>query len=488
MKHIPKVFPLILIAALLCTSCSEGEKISAADTADTTAAETVAAPTYIDNLSEDIDLGGYNVRVFGTTATSFNVTAEDSADTIKDLLYKRNLAIEDRFHTSISYIPYSGNAWEVFVPMVQSSVMAGTDDYDVITDSQWVATPLTFNNTLLNLNDVPYIEPDAAWWASDFIDGYAYKDTMYWLTGPLDLSWINTRLCNYVNLRLWNNLFPDEDIYQIVDDGKWTLDTLNAYATETYRDLNGNGVVDEEDQIGCAIGSDMPVERFALGAGVRVTEYSDAGELELAISNDPAPLINFWEKLYKIRSNSRYLQMTYRDDWDCSQQELHHFTNGNMLFVINGWLGMSSGSLRNMEDDYGIIPYPKYDETQPNYVCGVVDHINLYALPTTVTENGRDAALVVLEAAAAEGYNTITPAYYEDALKNKYIRDERSVEIINMLSAFPVSDFGAQYLELGFVSTVRGFSGANAASKVASYEKRLKKNLESLIESLESAE
>ena len=180
--------------------------------------------------------------------------------------------------------------------------------------------------------------------------------------------------------------------------------------------------------------------------------------------------------------------MTYRDDWDCSQQELHHFTNGNMLFVINGWLGMSSGSLRNMEDDYGIIPYPKYDETQPNYVCGVVDHINLYALPTTVTENGRDAALVVLEAAAAEGYNTITPAYYEDALKNKYIRDERSVEIINMLSAFPVSDFGAQYLELGFVSTVRGFSGANAASKVASYEKRLKKNLESLIESLESAE
>ena len=489
MKRFHNTVLLILLAALFSTACSDETTVPSLDSEnETTAPQTEAVPVYIDHLADDVDFGGYNVRVFGTADNSFNISVTDSADIIKDLLYKRNLAIKERFNIEITYVPYTGNSWEVFVPLVQSSVMAGSDDYDVVTDHQFAATPLTFNNTLLNLTDAPYIEPDAAWWATDYIDGFSYKDTMYWLTGPLDLSWINTRLCNYVNLRLWNNLFPDEDIYQIVDDGKWTLDALNAYATEAYQDLNGNGAVDEGDQLGCSIGYDLAIERFVYGSGIRVTDYDEAGELVLSMSVNPEPLINFWEKMYKIRSNPLYLLLEYRSDLDSTQLEMQYFTNGNVLFGISCWLGMTSSYLREMEDDYGILPLPKYDESQENYVCAVVDHINLYALPTTVTENGRDAALVMLEAAAAEGYNTITPAYYENALKNKYIRDERSVEIINMLSEYPLCDFGAQYSDLGFVSTVRGFTKENVASKIASIEKSLKRNLKSLVRKLDNAE
>ena len=109
-------------------------------------------------------------------------------------------------------------------------------------------------------------------------------------------------------------------------------------------------------------------------------------------------------------------------------------------------------------------------------------------MPKTVSEGGRDAVLAVLEAAAAEGYNTVTPVYFENALKNKYLRDERSIDIINMMSENPVSDFGAQYLDLGFHSFMRNLKSASVTSTIKSKSKFFQATLKKMIENLESEE
>ena len=52
----------------------------------------------------------------------------------------------------------------------------------------------------------------------------------------------------------------------------------------------------------------------------------------------------------------------------------------------------------------------------------------------------------ILEALAAESYHTVTPAYYEKTLVDKYIRDEESEEMIDIILSSHVYDLGWFYL------------------------------------------
>jgi len=43
---------------------------------------------------------------------------------------------------------------------------------------------------------------------------------------------------------------------------------------------------------------------------------------------------------------------------------------------------------------------------------------------------------------AAESLNIVRPAYYENALKNRYVRDETSVEMLEIITSSVVADLG----------------------------------------------
>ena len=93
---------------------------------------------------------------------------------------------------------------------------------------------------------------------------------------------------------------------------------------------------------------------------------------------------------------------------------------------IHNWLYASETSyLRDMKSDYGIIPYPKYDENQDGYYTFQHDQIGLFTIPVTSTK--KDMAGAVLEAMSSESSKTVVPSYYEVALKSKYSRDSESV-------------------------------------------------------------
>lgn len=476
----------VLLCLLLCSSCS-GDRNSAHETKndDTAqATEAVTAPVYIDHLPADLDFSGYNVRIFG--GGSFEVTSEETADIVNDAIYRRNRAIEDRLNVTITPLTYEGNGWDVFVGLVTSTVMAGSDDFDAVTGNMWWAATLSLNGMLYNLYDAPYLELDAPWWATDYINGLAYKDNIYWLTGPITTSWTDQKMCNFVNLDLWNTLYPDEDIYDIVNAGQWTLDRLNQYITEVYQDLNGSGSPDAGDRFGFINESDLMVEMFAYAAGVKVAPFNEEGVPTLTFTEDASALIAFWDRMYPIRTHQYCLQLSTAAG-NTNVQSMENFMEGNILFAP-GFLFNTSQHLRDMEDDYGVLPMPKQDEAQETYISVSKDSISIYGLPKTVSEGGRDAVLAVLEAAAAEGYNTVTPVYFENALKNKYLRDERSIDIINMMSENPVSDFGAQYLDLGFHSFMRNLKSASVTSTIKSKSKFFQATLKKMIENLESEE
>jgi len=142
--------------------------------------------------------------------------------------------------------------------------------------------------------------------------------------------------------------------------------------------------------------------------------------------------------------------------------------------------------LREMKDDYGIVPMPKYDEAQDAYYTIADDNYSQVMIPV----NAGDLELcgAFLEIMSAESYKFITPAYFETTMKDKYLRDENSIKMLDLIVEGAYYDFAAiNTFTLGYpVFTVRSamqhHENKNFATHWAEDESMLTKNLENLLE------
>ena len=99
--------------------------------------------------------------------------------------------------------------------------------------------------------------------------------------------------------------------------------------------------------------------------------------------------------------------------------------------TIEGW--------RNMESDYGVLPMPKYDEAQREYYCA--NSVNgVFGQGVPVTNDKLEMTGAFLEALAYESQKTVVPVYYETSLKIKLLRDEESIEMLDLMSRSRVFD------------------------------------------------
>ena len=115
------------------------------------------------------------------------------------------------------------------------------------------------------------------------------------------------------------------------------------------------------------------------------------------------------------------------------------FNEGRVLFVTFALTDISG--LRESEYGFGILPYPMYDEAQNEYnnliSTGLVPTASI---PYNNKELERTGA--TLEAMAYYSVDTLTAAYYDSALKSRYVRDEESGEMLDIIFATRVYDLG----------------------------------------------
>ena len=142
--------------------------------------------------------------------------------------------------------------------------------------------------------------------------------------------------------------------------------------------------------------------------------------------------------------------------------------------------------LRNMEQDYGIIPSPKFNETQKDYSAVVHDIATLICLPQTATNEEIGAVL----GDGLRSYRTVTPTTNGDEDK---ICATSSPRIIDLLHDYYMTDiayvFGSSFYNLGY--TGRDMIANNQSNFASYYSKREKaalKQMEKLIEAYLSLE
>ena len=145
--------------------------------------------------------------------------------------------------------------------------------------------------------------------------------------------------------------------------------------------------------------------------------------------------------------------------------ELHYNNKGVFLppkqydeqtFFLNGQYAMAPlrfhaayTKLRDMEDPYSMLPYPKWDEEQSNYYTNADDKFSVFLIPKTAAGN-LDFIGTVFEALSAISYKRVYPEYYDVALKGKYSTDASTAEMIDLIMAGRNFDFTFQFGESYF--------------------------------------
>ena len=108
-------------------------------------------------------------------------------------------------------------------------------------------------------------------------------------------------------------------------------------------------------------------------------------------------------------------------------------------------VSVETEDFRNMTDRYGIIPIPKMEETQEGYQTFLHDQFTAFGVVATVKESRLQMMGAFLEAMAAESYKSLVPTYYELALKTKYVSDEESGQMLDMIYQSIYIDAGVLY-------------------------------------------
>jgi hypothetical protein len=88
-----------------------------------------------------------------------------------------------------------------------------------------------------------------------------------------------------------------------------------------------------------------------------------------------------------------------------------------------------------MESEYGILPYPKLDAEQEEYLNLIHDSCTNLSVLKTVPDDKFEVVGAYFECIAAESWRSVMPQFLETALKMKYSRDSMSGQVIDLLIA-----------------------------------------------------
>jgi len=433
----------MLMAALTMTTvfvgCASADSSSdSTESAETSAVETTeAGPT--SGLPAGLDFDGFEVRVLHSADKMF--TASDSGDVVDSAVIKRNSELSEKLNIKIRVM--ADLDVTEHSEALKNAVLSGSDDYNMVSGMTYGISPYVPENYFHNLLSLEYANYDAEWWAGDFMkEAVIGNNALYIASGDISISKISYQSCIYFNKQVYENYKGDpNEFYKQIYDGNWTLDDMAKLSAGMYSDLNGDGNKDTNDQLAMILHCANLTDHIAYDTGFRATERDSDGVPYLVLDSERNT--TFVQKLYDLYYNNDGTITVPNEKAAEANNTIvpTKFKNNELLFML-GWF-YSASKLRDMEGDYGIIPFPKYDETQDKYLSLIHDSALVTVIPATVSAEDADILSAVMEEMAFLGWRDVTPVYYEVALKVKYIRDsdDISLRLVDMIHDGATTDF-----------------------------------------------
>ena len=494
---------LILAALMLCmtfTACaseggSEGQTTTASAAVDTTApsAETTAPVDEgpADPLPADLKFEGETVRFLARDRDWMDdeIAVDDiNGEVVNDAIFKRNQTVEDRLGITITTFKTGGTDQYAISDLLKTLVLSGSDEYDIFHNSVYSTIMYTGDNIFHDLYQFEYLNLENPWWSQGFNAEASIGNAQYLATGDISLSLKRMTFVTFFNQQLFKN-FNIENIYDVVRDGKWTLEYQGNIAAQMYQDLNGNQQKDQEDAYGFMTNGDqIGVDAYWSSCDLDILKKTADNDYEYAVNIERlAQAVSAINKLIWENEGSWSVPKGGSDKEQDTIAQL--FAAGNVGMVTLRLMEAEGTYLRDMKDAYGIIPIPKLDETIEAYYSYAHDQFNAFGIPLTLKEDRYDVVGATMEYMAYQSMKIVMPAYYEVALKTKYASDLESGEMLDLIFENFKVDAGVLYTKNinsvhQALRTLVGANNNNAASTFKAYERIVPKQLDKMQEKI----
>ena len=452
---------LLTLSLLLSSLAACGEKEPAETDAPDTAANTdnAAADTETETeetgrtLQDEVPELNFDGAVFRTIvqdSTLYDIyAAEETGDTLNDAIYYRTRDIEERFNVKIAESEQLNHS--ELSTKIKKTIGAQSDEYDLVLGQMEETGKDAQGGIFRNWYDIPYVDFTKPWWPKSVAsDAATVNGKMFVTVSDLCISYAE---------QTWGIVFDTdravdygvEGVYDLVREGKWTIDKLMELADSVYTDVNGDGAKDENDYYGYVTADNgCLILSYFYGFDQRLAVVED-GKVNMVLNTEKSAEI--CDKIYRLTN----AQGTYKPT-DASNAGIYTvFVNENALFCPMQ-LQYVYRQLRDYENSYGVVPLPKWDEAQSEYYSVCDAGANVMVIP--VTAQNIEMIGAVVEALSAYSWRSVMPTYCDIVLNRKSARDPESAEMMELILDSRVIDFA--YLYDGWTGWVFKLAGMTA--------------------------
>ena len=424
-RNLTAVLALTVLASVF-TACAEGtaeQTDSSADTASVTETQTEAVTEELrpsNNLPE-MDFNGavYRIDCCYPSGQETLVPTEMNGDSVNDLIFERNLYLTDTYNFTFEAQAKWGEAEHH--NQVAKVILAGEDACELILGHNVLSCNNAIAGYYLDLYEVPYLDFTQPWWPAQSVEQMTVYDKMFTITSNAtyeQFEWAEVIIFN-------KELLAANDIdlpYDSVRDGSWTMDQLISQSKGLYRDLNGDGKQDLDDQYGFIT---QPLHTgFLTSCDAQTLAFTEDGGREIAVMTEK--MSNMVEMLYDWYYDSGDVFLT-----DYRATEIYTptvFLKGNAAYSY-AQMVYATDNYRDGDISYGIVPMPKYDTAQEEYYVWACPSV--FSIP--ITCQNTEFAGFIFEAMSYYGYYDIVPAYYEQTLQGKIADAPDDAEMLTII-------------------------------------------------------
>lgn len=475
-----KIFTFILLAAMLTqilaacggtndsteTTTTTGAAVVADDSADT-GNETGGSTKLgfqVSNVKEDIPSdANFNGQKFTILVADPNekvwtytnmVVAEETGDTIDDAYYRRNRLIEERLNIEIAQKTTAVGSMQ---GDFRKEVESGSGGFDIALVHYNDAAKLATNNYCVPLEEIPYIDLDKPWWDQGSRRDLSIANQNYLMASDLSIGDNDNTWLIYFDKQHIQDLNLEMP-YNLVNEGKWTFDKMLEMMKTAEYDIDGDGRITDKDRYGFLTHGENYAGMW-IAAGQRLITKNSDDMPEISFGDEV--FTSVWSKIIEIMN-----------DKSCKNDNTEFIStglaNGQTLFGTE--ILKFVRNYRENEREFGIIPMPKFDEQQESYHTYVAVSAPLLIVPKSSPD--LETVGIIVEAMAAEGHRTILPAYYETAIAGKFVRDEESIEMLDIAFATRMYDLGVVFDWGTMSSQLKNLGNKNDGNVASLLEKR----------------
>ena len=289
-------------------------------------------------------------------------------------------------------------------------------------------TPLVSENLFYDLLEIDELHIDRVWWDQPLIERNTIEDRLFFSTSDLHLMAFESIWMMYFNEDMIKALNLEEP-YELALNQGWTWEkfteycaaaaSLNGDASFTF-DVNGNatyGMVDFGN-----------TTAMAYGLGLEMATRDDNGRYQFTAESNPH-FLSGWENLINFYGKNDGLSVV------CKAQDLDPdgyfttFMEERALFLHAELKGATM--LREWEGNFGILPQPKFDESQENYDSQVLNGCLSFCIPTTNVNLERTGRIV--DYLTYTSYKSLLPRYYDIHVSLKALGRQESKDVLKII-------------------------------------------------------